>query len=300
MSLYDLATKIEFSRIDEDTTEANIAYLPCHVGATKDALRKLARAKIDWGIEVLETKEGFTVVFEDALTVTVPGNYWNAFQHLLDEQELSKTVKLQCLLDEQGEEEQKHLQNLRDELRKALRGFYSRKEFQEVFQYVDSWKRLWPDSRFIDLPKSVRIQFQKQNKDLIRLEEEIFAAYSDDRGGLEQTIESLTIGRSVEMLDGFKGYDFLYGARLEKHDIGILEVMCDSGLHVQVTVSIQDQELQDKLEENQPPVKCVGTVFFPKPGMAVEFFKKIRIAQEDILQGEDNAQGARSEGPSDV
>jgi hypothetical protein len=122
----------------------------------------------------------------------------------------------------------------------------------------------------------------------MRAEEDIFSAYSEDRGGLEMVIEALTTGRSVEMYDGFKGYDFLYGGRLEEHGLGVLEVMCDSGLHVQVTVSIQDQELQDKLEENQPPVKCVGTVFFPKPGMAVEFFKKIRIAQEDILQGEDN------------
>jgi len=288
MSFYDLTTKIEYTRINEDTTEANIAYLPCHVGAVKSELRKLAQAKKDWNIEVLETKEGYRVMFEGALTIEVPGNYWNEFQSIMDSQMDQKTVKLQYLLDEEAEEEKKNLHDLHDELRKALRSFYSRKEFQEVFQYIDHWKRIWPKSRFIDLPKSVRIQFQKQNKDIMRAEEDIFSAYSEDRGGLEMVIEALTTGRSVEMYDGFKGYDFLYGGRLEEHGLGILEVMCDSGLHVQVTVSIQDQELQDKLEENQPPVKCVGTVFFPKPGMAVEFFKKIRIAQEDILQGEDN------------
>ena len=288
MGFYDLATKIQYTPVNEDTTEGNISYLPCQIGATKDALRKLAQAKKDWKIEVLETKEGFRVVFEGALTINVPGNYWNEFQSILAEQDLSKPVNFQHLLDEQDEEEKKNLHELHDELRKALRSFYSRREFQEVFQYIDSWKRQWPQSKFIDLPKSVRIQFQKQNKDIIKVEEEIFSAYSEDRGSLEMVIEALTTGRSVDMYDGFKGYDFLYGSRLEEHGLGILEVMCDAGLHVQVTVDIQDQELMNKVEENEPSMKHVSSVFFPKPGMAIEFFKKIRVAQEDILQGEDN------------
>jgi len=290
MGFYDLTTKIEYSSINEDTTEANISFLPCHVGAVKSELRKLAQAKKDWQIEVLETKEGYQVTFEGALTVNVPGNYWSHFQSILAEQDVSKPINFQHLLDEEAEEEQKGLNELHDELRKALRGFYSRREFQEVFQYIDAWKRRWPQSRFIDLPKSVRIQFQKQNKDIIKVEEEIFAAYNDDRGGLEMVIEALTTGRSVEMYDGFKGYDFLYGGRLEEHGLGVLEVMCDSGLHVQVTVNIQDQELMDKLEEDDPLVKHVGSVFFPKPGTAIEFFKKIRSTQEDFLQGEQSSE----------
>jgi len=294
MSFYDLTTKMEYVRIDEDTTENNIAFLPSQIGTVKSELRKLAQAKKDWKIEVLETKDGYTVTFEGALAVNVPGNYWKQFQVLLAEQDVSKPINFQHLLDEEAEEEQKGLKELHDELRKALRRFYSRREFQEVFQYIDAWKRQWPQSRFIDLPKSVRIQFQKQNKDIIKVEEEIFAAYSDDRGGLEMVIEALTTGRSIEMYDGFKGYDFLYGGRLEEHGLGVLEVMCDSGLHVQVTVNIQDQELVDKIEEDDPSVKYVGSVFFPKPGTAIEFFKKIRSAQEDILQGEDDAQSTRS------
>lgn len=64
---------------NEETTSANIAYLPGGFGRVGDALKKLAKKKKEWHVEYIPDDQNTNMVFENELVIQVPTNEWADF-----------------------------------------------------------------------------------------------------------------------------------------------------------------------------------------------------------------------------
>jgi hypothetical protein len=285
--MYDLATKLEQIDLNEATTISDIAYLPSSVGAVKAALQSLAKMKKDWGIEILEDKEGKKVVFEDAVSIYVPHTCWNDFSTLFDWNDQKTVVGLQRYLAEAFE---KDLQMLQSELKVALTRMFSSEPFEALNMDVDLWKARFGVVKR-DAVNKVAVSVEYKEKDIEALDAMLQQSFKDTRGNFEMLINALRNQEPLTAFKVFQKYSFLYGTRLysKLDQINLIyEAVIDFTYLPQLSIMIDDQDVVDAIEEQVRDIKVVKNVIFPQGNsFGNATFREIQMVIENIDEKED-------------
>lgn len=302
MSFYELASHLEDpDHIKETTTIDAIAYLPSHVGAVKAAIDGLKQKKKQWNIEVLETDNGKTVRFEDALEITVPSEHWDHFQSMFegvvnDNEYLSYNEELNEKLNEE-EVPEETVQELRRNIKPALTQFYNKEEFLAVDKDLNIWKSRFGVDSFLTEGgrESPLVVAENKSKGIQKLAGEILREYGHDRGNMEMLLESLNEHSPMNSFDVFKDRTYLYGTRVRSTVDGvelILEATVDNLYVVSETIFVNDDEVLDLLEESSDGVKRVGKVIYPKGNhFPPHVFKALEEAVHDSIETGEEYEG---------
>jgi hypothetical protein len=270
MSFYYLSSKL-----NEETTEDAISFLPCHVGKLNQHLQKLALKKLDWGLEVQESDSGFLVRFGDGTIYSVAKKDWGLFQESL--RKVSEANAENHL--------EKSFSGIKQKVFQALKDFYSRGEIKRVSELIQYWKKLFPNTKYLKFKKPiVAVTYQNKEEDIQQLYKDLISEYGSDRGTLEIMLGEIQRGESPTVLEGFKNYKFIYGIRaisfFQSQKL-ILEVMIDSFETVFVTVEVSG-ELAEVLEENTVYAKRIKNTFFPDFKNLGAFFRTIKSTILDL------------------
>jgi len=261
MSFYNLASSLE--RLKEDTTMNNISYLPTHFGQTRNALKDLAKIKLDWDIEILEQSVGKEVRFGNALNVSVPNEHWENFLTIFDNCDLvDSRLNLRSLLNEALDDE---VRDLTLELKPTLIRAFTNPPFDEIEQDINRWKGRFKVERFLD--QNVPVSFDTKTRDLMKLYESLLNSYRDDIGNMEMLIEAFRDKTPLSAFETFKQYDFIYGARVRSRFEGItmlFEATIDMTFVLTETVYIEEQDIVDDIEEADTSIKVVGQIIYPR------------------------------------
>lgn len=263
---------------NEDTTMANITYLPSGLGAVKSALRNLAKQKPEWNIEILENEKGHKVVFEDALSIFVPRQWWNDFSLMFDEHVETGTIGLYKHLNEAMRDE---IDTLKREIQPALTKMLNEDQFAVLDHAVEQWESRFGIRSYKPIDALINVE-RKQN-DIQRLDGALKRAYGSDRGNLQILLESIRKQNPLNSFNIFKDKNFLYGTRiLSRHDASdmIFEATIDMGYFMGQSIQIINEDIVREFE-NYPNVRVVKNTIYP---INKTFDTKILFDLEDELE----------------
>lgn len=248
-------------RIVEDTTMANITFLPSGLGAVKAAIKNLAKVKKDWDIEILETEEGKKVMFEDQLSIFVPTQWWNDFSMMFDEQLEHGTVGLYKYLNEAMADE---AEELREEIRPALTKMFEEKQFRAVDKASQQWQGRFGVQQYRP-SANILIKAETKVKDIQRLVGAIHKAYGEDIGNLQILLESIREGTPLNSFNIFKEKDFLYGTRIfsrrESSDL-IFEATIGMDYIMNQSITVGNEDVLEELAKYRD-IKIVKNIIYP-------------------------------------
>ena len=248
-------------RIVEDTTMANVTFLPSGLGAVKAAIKNLAKVKKDWNIEILETEKGKKVMFEDQLSIFVPEQWWDDFSMMFDEQLEHGKVGLYKYLNEAMEDE---AEELREEIRPALTKMFEEKQFRAVDKAAEQWHARFGAVQYRP-SKNVLVKAETKRQDIQRLVGAIHKAYGEDRGNLQILLEAISNSTTLNSFNIFKEKNFLYGTRiLSRHDSSDLMFEATIGMDyiMNQSIIVGNEEVLDELAKFRN-IKIVKNVIYP-------------------------------------
>jgi hypothetical protein len=266
-------------RVDEDTTMANITYLPSGLGAVRSAIKTLARKKQDWNIEILENGDGRDVIFEDDFSIHVPKIYWKEFDSMFRESLGSGVVNLNGYLIEAMEDD---TEELREELRPLLTGMFDSDSCRQLDRSVQQWRSRFGVRTYQKTNSLVR--FEDKQRDIQKLTTKVFDVYGNDKGNLELLLTAIKNGDPLNSFQIFRQKDFLYGARVysaySKIPL-IFEATVDMAHMLTQSITIDDQDVLDEIQGSRG-VKVVKNVVYPVgESFNIRFFREL----EDAIQG---------------
>lgn len=278
MDYNDLITNMD--QMDEETYMSAISYLPAHFGSTKKAISALARLKLDWNIDILETEDGRTVFFEKDLKINVPNEHWDNFLEIFDGKLENSCLNLHAILYEAMNDE---INDLIRDLKPTLIRAFTRPPFDEIEEDANRWKvRFKVDSY---MQQSVPVSYATKKRDLMKLYQNLLKAYENDIGNMEMLIEAFRDKTPLSAFDIFKQYDYIYGTRIRSNFLGtamLFEATIDMTFVISETVFIDDQDIVDEAESDIKSIKVVGQVIYPRGDRFDNNFYRILY---DIIDG---------------
>lgn len=275
--------------VPETTTSANIAYLPSGFRKVTKALKTLRKKKNDWKVRTIESDDHFDVVFEDSLCVKVSKDHWKDFMTRLcpsgDFKIPDTTLDLGLMNERRLNEANKtHNEEIIKQVRGALLELFVEPPLATIDEHVELWKKTFKTVHYLPQKGSV-LQYPNFESELKSFLKSLTPL---DRGTLEMVLSSIEDRRSLVLLDEFKGYQRLLGAR-------ILSVYGGNKVEYRGSVSMafvpsesiviyKSPEAVEQLEDEQN-VKAHNNTIYPKG----KFFDDI-VFQEtaDILKEVEN------------
>lgn len=300
--LYNLASKIESEeiarkiRLREATTMNAISFIPAHMGVVKSQVKKLAKTKQKWGMEILEDDEGNKDVrIEDALRIIVPNKHWEQFQEMFNgELNNDSYLNLGSLLNEAIEDD---IKELRDDLKPSLLAMFGEEEFSVLDKSVHAWQGRFGIKEIITNKNNVLIKLSRKGRDIQKLAGDLLHAYKKDRGGLEIILNDIKTKAPLSSHEIFKKYGYLYGSRVASryNDVLlILESVIDMSFIPSETIYIDDEAVLDAIEDEVTSVKRVGNVIYPADDkFDVNFFATLQNMIDEV--DEEDTQGVEKE-----
>lgn len=266
-------------RTDEDTTMADITYLPSGLGAVRSAIKTLARKKQDWDIEILENGDGRDVLFEDDFSIHVPHVYWNDFTSMFRDCLESGQVNLNSYLKEAMEDD---TEELREELRPLLTRMFDSDSCRQLDRSVQQWRSRFGVRTYQKTNSLVR--FEDKQRDIQRLTTKVFDVYGKDKGNLELLLTAIKNGDPLNSFQIFRQRDFLYGARVYSTSSKIpliFEATVDMAHSLTQSLVVDDPDVLDEIQGSRS-VKVVKNVVYPVgESFNIRFFRDL----EDAIQG---------------
>ena len=275
MNVFELTGNL--IKLDEETTESSIAYLPSTLGAVKSAVYSLAKMKSDWDISFNEDNKSRNVSFEDALKVSVPLQYWDSFSKTFGVNKAGK-MSLKHLLKEAIEAD---MTQLRQELKPTLHDFYNGPLFTGLDRQVNLWRSIFGITEVYETKTAV--SFDEKEKDIQFLTTKLLKVYGDDKGGLELLLAAIRDKKVLSSFQIFNKFDFLYGIKtlslFRKVNI-IYEVMIDTNYQISQSIML-DPKYPDIIyaieDMKEPSVKIVKNVIYPiGAGFEKRFLKLLK------------------------
>lgn len=267
--------------MDEATAMSSITYLPSGFGAITTAIKILARLKKQWGIEILEDKEGKQVVFEDQLSIYVPAQYWDDFTKLFEAPLERGLVDLTTYLNETMAEE---LEQLRDEIKPALTRLLEGKIFKNVDRAVTLFRSNFGVKKYESA--DVVVTCEDKERKIQRIVFKLLEFYGNDRGNLELLLEAMRGQQNLSTFDVFKDFDFLYGTRIftEYQKVPMhFEATIDFSYLEDQSILVDDEVVLGKLED-EPIIKVVKDAIFPVgDSFSSSFFRTLKMTIKDML-----------------
>lgn len=195
--------------LQEETTSAAISYLPGAFATTKSLVRSLSRIKRKWNVDILEDEDEYRVVFEDALAVTVPKQYFEDFNKNVVMVTGVTQVDLKNVINET-------IMEVNNNAYKKLYNVLTidLKQNQKVKNsmiLMNQWLKTFPKSRIIDTDEKVAIRLDRFDKDAKVLVGTFKKTYQDDIGKIDSIIDAIENGRSMGSLGD---YVYLVGVKI--------------------------------------------------------------------------------------
>lgn len=255
MSVNGIATYLieRMNSLEEETTSANISFLPGGFTTVAKSIASLAKHKKDWKIEVRENGPDFHMVFEDQLNIKIAKKHWNNFVECLDGRlgPLDKFDMNDAMVraslgryenDPQAKEtfETKYrmeaditefIREATDEItgklvrdsRLLLHRSFREQPFVGVVNDIVTWERMLGRLRYVN-ESSTLLQRQDFEGSLRNLFGDLAEAYKDDIGGLQMLAKALKEKTSLADFEPFSKYQNLFGTKIQSR---IGEVMLE-------------------------------------------------------------------------
>jgi len=285
MSIHEASTRVAHvvGNIGETTVAADMAYLPSGFETIKAAIVDLGKKKKEWGITVLENEKDYTITFEDALRIKVPKEHWQEFSGILDG-DLQKTVNLSRNIREAFDEE---MEELWKTLSVELIDMYKKPPFDALDKDINNWRARFGVQSY-KTPNTVVIKYESKNRDIKRLLHKLKTKLylKGDRGEIELMLDAIQNKSPMNAFEGFSGYDFLYGCRIQSRYYGesmTFECGIDMAYVTTESIYIQSQEIIDALSDLKT-IKIVRNVVFPTGGSFNRSF--FRTLKKEIMSVE--------------
>lgn len=280
MSVYDLIENV--IRMDEETAESSISYLPSTVGAVTSAIHSLVKSKQDWNVQFNEDKKHRVVSFEDSLKVNVPLQHWEGFSKAYGITKPGKT-SLSHLLKGAIKED---ITNYRQELKSVLFDFYNEESFDKVGQQTDLFRSFFGITEKYNTKTAVDVY--NKEKDIQFIFTKLLKVYGTDKGELELLIAALREKRPLGAFEIFNKFDFLYGIKFLStyKRVGITyESLIDMNYQFSQSISIDAKQFDiiTKLEDlKDSSIKIVKNVIYPVGGIFTgRFYRQLKNTIKD-------------------
>lgn len=299
---YNLASKLEYEehtrkmQLLEATTMSAISFIPAHMGVVKSRVKKLAKTKQKWGMEILEDDEGNKDVrIEDALRIIVPKEHWDKFQEMFQgELNNDSYLNLSEFLNEAIEDD---IKNLRDDLKPSLLAMFGGEEFATLDKTIHTWQGRFGIKEIITNKNNVLIKLSRKGRDIQKLSGDLLHAYQKDKGGLELILNDIKTKAPLSSYNIFKKYGYLYGSRIaSKYNdvLLILEAVIDMSFMASETIYIDDEAVLDAIEDEVTSIKRVGNVIYPaNDKFDVSFFATLQNMIDEV--DEEDSQGSEED-----
>jgi len=246
--------------LEEDTTSANIAYLPSGFAVIKPVLNALARMKKDWNIDILENEDDYLINFENKCQISVKKAHLESFRRDTNIDIGQKIISLDQFLNEAEDE----IESLLNMVNINLHELMVRQPINNVDNDLEHWSRLFKGND-ISKEDDVALRIGNLEQNMKALNQEIRNKYSDDRGNLELLIDALKNKTPLNAFDVFKNYNYLFGGRMKTVYSGVsmyFEAMVDNSFNMTESILIESPELLDEIEDYKG-VKVAKNIVFP-------------------------------------
>ena len=250
--MIDLTNDI-IKKINEETTQANIAYLPGGFSKVGSAIKTLLRLKKSWDIEVLEGEESKTLQFSDDLQVVVDNKDWDTFLIDMSDSGLSKVATALQSKPVTEVRDEVVTEGLLADIEKQLRKLVQVSPIRDIRNVLDMWKTNFGVSKYQNTD-SFAINYGKEDADIRNLLTLIWDRYKDDRGALELILTNLEKELPLNTFDVFRDFDYLYGADVLSNPEKInmrAQFVVDPGFTQEQLVYTKDRDLLEQLADDK-------------------------------------------------
>jgi len=288
MSFYDEVRFID-DVLKEETTSANIAYLPSGFVPVRTALQTLARKKKKWKIKILDqwSKNQYLVVFEDDLTIEVPKRCWSQFLKDMRGKVSAGDAYEIDLSEYLKEQNEKDMNRLFKELEGMLHEMLVKDPVKGVDENLETWIKMFGARRYVTNP-NVLLKYETLEKDMQELIKNLRVTYGDDRGAVESLISTIKERRPLNTFDVFNRYENLIGSRVMSSHSGIdltFEAYVSMSWVPSESIYIEEDDVADEIGA-YPDIKAVNNVLFPKGKSFNRKMFKIIKDEIDVKAGE--------------
>jgi len=280
MNLNEFSTRI-VRYLKEDTTSANISYIPGGFSSTRSAIAALSKVKKDWNITILDQGDLYEVAFENSLKIGINKEDYKEFNEKVLQIEGLTQIDLTQMLNE---EVNTFTEDTVAETQIALTEKLVRiPQVQVILKSVAAWKREFPGSVVQPYPKCA-ISTSTYYKDVEKISKQLAA--SGEIGNMQLIVDGIENATALNTVPPLSQYEYLVGDIFKSTYEGIpLEFHSFVNLSFRVTqfIIVENEALLDELEYYSRIIKIAGTVVYPIQGIFNNtFFGNIRATIDDL------------------
>jgi len=273
--------------INEETDSADISYLPGSFDTAQSLVRDLSRIKKRWNVEILEDEDSYKVMFEDALKVTIPKQYFEDFNKNVIKVTGVTVVDLTGVLNESIMEVSK---SAYDRLHKALTQDFKRStNVMRSLTLMNTWLRTYRNSRFVPSTDKVAIRLETFDADAKKLVTTLKKTYGEDLGGVDTLVDAIENGRAIGHA---QGYEYIVGTKIQSAHLDVrltLELRMNTSMVPSQEIYIDSVEVVEALATYRT-VKTLYRKVFPVGQMfEPSIFGNIKDVIDDVDEEDQNA-----------
>jgi len=263
----------------EETTTANIAYLPSGFTSIESMFKKMAKKKPIWSVEVVDEPEDYKFKVENELHITVPKKHVNTFKQEsgindfgMKELNLSKYV---------AEAREVDIGGLLNDVEENLYSLLAKPPMLTIDEDLPAWNKAFP-GMYLKV-KSALLNTNSIEPDMASLMKMLQLKMHDDVGSLQLLMESLKSQKSLAKFDVFEDYKYLLAGVIKSTYKGtdlIFEGLVDMSFGMSEKIYTTNSVVLDAMEEIRL-VKVRKNVIYPVGNrFQYNFFISIKNAIE--------------------
>ena len=263
----------------EETTTANIAYLPSGFTSIESMFKKMAKKKPIWSVEVVDEPEDYKFKVENELHITVPKKHVNTFKQEsgindfgMKELNLSKYV---------AEAREVDIGGLLNDVEENLYSLLAKPPMLTIDEDLPAWNKAFP-GMYLKV-KSALLNTNSIEQDMASLIKILQLKMHDDVGSLQLLMESLKSQKSLAKFDVFEDYKYLLAGVIKSTYKGtdlIFEGLVDMSFGMSEKIYTTNSVVLDAMEEIRL-VKVRKNVIYPVGNrFQYNFFISIKNAIE--------------------
>ena len=274
-------------RVDEETTSANIAYLPGGFVPVHKAFTAMAKVKKTWGINVLDKESDYHLHVEDKLKITVPKKHLHTFKQESGINDFgAKEIDLSKYTVEsvhEAQNDQAYNTELINQIEDALYESLAKSPIIVMEEDLDAWSVKFP-GRYLPVRKAF-MNSNSMHDDIQDGMHMIDLKVSEDRGELELILDSLKKQQNMSRYDVFNSYQYVWAGVVESFYRGtklIFECLADQSFGMTERIYVNNRDVLDELK-GTTLVKIGKGVIYPSGG---RFQQNFFITLKNAIDGQ--------------
>jgi len=274
MNLSEFVSKL-VRVLNEDTTSANISYIPGGFTTVRNAIAALSKVKKEWGIKILDQGDLYEVAFENSLKIGINKEDYAEFnQNVLQIEGLNKIDLSQMLNEEVGTFTVNSINDVKTALTDTL---IKVPQVQVILRSVNAWRQEFPGTTAEQYAKCAisSLNYRRDSDKIIKQMKE-----SGEIGNMQLLVDAIENTTSLNMVPTLAQYEYIVGDILKSTYEGIeltLHTFVNLSFRVTQFIIVDDDELLNELGYYSRVVRIAGTVVYPIQGIFNNgFFGNIR------------------------